>query len=57
MATFLHRALEGIVKPTGDPIDFTDDDVSTFAVDIAWLSATGITKAEPARERSVLSRW
>jgi hypothetical protein len=44
MAAFLHRALDGIVVPTGDPIDFTDDDTSTFVADIAWLSATGITK-------------
>ena len=44
MAAFLHRALDGVVEPTGEPIDFTDDDDSTFVADIAWLSATGITK-------------
>ena len=49
-AAFLHRALNGIVEPSGDPIDFTDDDDSTFVADIAWLSATGITKGCSATE-------
>ena len=44
MAAFLHRALDGIVEPTEDPIAFTDIGDSIFAADIAWLSATGITK-------------
>ena len=44
MAAFLHRALDDAVEPTGDPIEFVDDDDSLFAADIAWLSATGITK-------------
>ncbi|MCP4308497.1 MAG: hypothetical protein GY788_27200 [bacterium] len=44
MAAFLHRALDGLVAPVGDPIDFVDDDDSVFVGDIAWLSATGITK-------------
>jgi hypothetical protein len=44
MAAFLHRALDGVVEPKGDAIDFVDDDDSTFVADIAWLSATGITR-------------
>ena len=50
MAAFLHRALETLVAPKGDPIDFTDDDDSAFVADIAWLSATGITKGCSATE-------
>lgn len=44
VTAFLHRALGGIVEPVSDPIDFTDDDGSAFEGDIAWLSATGITR-------------
>jgi len=43
MAAFLHRAL-GDTLTTGDPINFTDDNNTTFKTDIEWLSATGITK-------------
>jgi hypothetical protein len=50
MAAFLHRALDGIVELTGLPVDFTDDDDSIFMADIAWLSATGITKGCSATE-------
>lgn len=50
MAAFLHRALDGIVEPSGESSDFTDDEGSTFAADIAWLSATGITKGCSATE-------
>ncbi len=50
MAASLHPALDGIVEPTGDPINFTDDDDSIFVADIAWLSATGITKGCSATE-------
>jgi len=44
MAAFLHRALGNSVTPTGAPGVFTDIADSPFAADIAWLSATGITK-------------
>ena len=50
MAAFLHRTLDGVVEPSGAPIDFTDDDDSTFVEDIAWLSSTGITKGCTATE-------
>lgn len=43
MAAFLHRALKGQV-PSGQPETFTDISSSTFTNDIAWLSATGITR-------------
>jgi parallel beta-helix repeat protein len=43
MAGFLRRALEDKLS-VGSPIDFSDTSRSTFAADIAWLSATGVTK-------------
>jgi hypothetical protein len=43
MAAFLHRALEDGFAP-GTPKAFTDIGGSVFADDIAWLSATGITR-------------
>lgn len=43
MAAFLHRALDDIVKPRRDPLDFSDDDESSFEADIDWLYATGIS--------------
>lgn len=42
-AAFLHRALRDRLPVTGNPVSFTDTAGSTFAADIAWLSATGIT--------------
>lgn len=53
MAAFLHRALGGILTPTGSPGAFTDTAGSPFASDIAWLAATGITKGcnPPANTR------
>ena len=53
MAAFLHRALGGILAPTGSPGAFTDTADSPFASDIAWLAATGITKGcnPPANTR------
>lgn len=43
IAAFLRRALESSI-PTGKPTQFSDVSSSTFASDIAWLSATGITR-------------
>src|SRR5690606_3705735 len=43
MAAFLHRALGGSLD-TDEALDFTDTDETVFAADIAWLSATGITR-------------
>lgn len=43
MAAFLRRALEGRIR-AGAPQAFSDVGGSSFAADIAWLSATGITK-------------
>lgn len=43
MAAFLHRALDGVLAP-GDPLAFTDTADSVFVGDIAWLSATGVTR-------------
>lgn len=43
LAAFLRRALEHVV-PTGSPTHFSDVSSSTFADDIAWLSASDITK-------------
>jgi hypothetical protein len=53
MAAFLHRALGGSLTPTGSPGAFNDVGDSPFASDIAWLSATGITKGcnPPANDR------
>lgn len=44
MAAFLHRALGGIVSPSGTPPSFVDTSDSLFAEDIEWLAATGITR-------------
>lgn len=43
MAAFLHRAFPDIAQ-VGAPQTFSDTATSEFASDIAWLSATGITK-------------
>jgi hypothetical protein len=43
MAAFFHRAL-GDELPMGVPASFTDTTGSVFAADIAWLSATGISR-------------
>ena len=44
LAAFLKRALGNTVPAQGAPTEFTDTSGSVFAADIAWLSATGITK-------------
>jgi hypothetical protein len=44
MAAFLHRALDEILMPSQPPTPFVDAEDSLFASDIAWLSATGVTK-------------
>jgi Polysaccharide lyase 14/S-layer homology domain len=53
MAAFLHRALGGLLVPSGTPSSFVDTSGSLFAEDIAWLAATGITKGcdPPANTR------
>ncbi|MDP3983899.1 MAG: S-layer homology domain-containing protein, partial [Acidimicrobiia bacterium] len=43
MAAFLHRGFDGLLIP-GEPVEFIDDDGSTFEADIEWLGATGVTK-------------
>jgi hypothetical protein len=43
MAAFLHRAFPAI-PPVGAPQSFDDTGGSEFGPDIAWLSATGITR-------------
>lgn len=52
MAAFLHRAL-GDTLPTGSAPTFTDTPGTTFAADITWLGATGITRGcnPPANDR------
>lgn len=52
MAAFMHRALDTILTP-GDPVEFVDDDGSTFEADIEWLGATGVTRGcnPPANDR------
>lgn len=44
LAAFLHRALGDSLATSQEPISFTDTTESVFAADIAWLSATGVTK-------------
>jgi D-alanyl-D-alanine carboxypeptidase len=44
LAAFLHRALADAVGAAAEPMAFTDAVGSVFADDIAWLSATGITR-------------
>jgi hypothetical protein len=44
MAAFLHRALGGMITPSGSAGSFVDTSDSPFAGDIAWLASTGITK-------------
>ncbi len=44
MAAFLSRALGDTIPTTAPAIPFTDVEGSAFASDIAWLSATGITR-------------
>jgi hypothetical protein len=52
MAAFLHRAFIDLLDP-GSPVEFVDDDGSTFETDIEWLGATGVTKGcnPPANDR------
>lgn len=50
LAAFLHRALGGVVGAAAEPAAFTDVAGSVFADDIAWLSATGITRGCSADE-------
>jgi hypothetical protein len=53
MAAFLHRALGGMIAPSGSPGAFVDVTDSPFVNDIAWLASTGITKGcnPPANDR------
>ena len=44
LAAFLRRALDGAIGAAAEPVTFTDVADSVFAEDIAWLSATGITR-------------
>ena len=50
LAAFLHRALGDAVGAAAEPAAFTDIAESVFADDIAWLSATGITRGCSADE-------
>ncbi|MDP3983898.1 MAG: S8 family serine peptidase [Acidimicrobiia bacterium] len=52
MAAFLHRAYQELLTP-GAPVEFVDDNSSTFEADIEWLGATGVTKGcnPPANDR------
>jgi hypothetical protein len=43
MAAFLHRALGDVLTPS-EPVQFVDDDGSTFEADIEWLGSTGVTR-------------
>ncbi len=53
LAALLHRALGDSFIPAHSAAEFTDTATSVFAADIAWLSATGITKGcnPPANDR------
>ena len=44
LAAFLHRAFRDTVEIKNDPVSFDDTADSVFVDDIAWLSATGITR-------------
>ena len=50
LAAFLRRALGSAIGTAADPMVFTDTAESVFADDIAWLSATGITRGCSADE-------
>ena len=43
MAAFLHRAYQDLLT-AGEPVQFIDDNDSTFEADIEWLGAAGVTK-------------